>query len=306
MPLFSIAIPTYNGGQTIGRLLKSLSLVSDNYTKELIVMDSGSYDNTLKIVDKYKKFFTKTKIITIQQENFNHGLTRNLMVKEARGKYICFFSQDACLLNKEMFQILLEDFQRYQKVVAVFGPHVPYEESPFIQQLEVICRWERFREVLKDQNVWVQNRENGLVPLTKDTETLWYTLSNTAACYLRSFLLKNLFPNTEYGEDMLLGKKMIEKGHTKIYDEKCAVKHSHRYNLMEYYRREKEDLKLRFQKVGLQEKPRLVCKVKRILALPIGFLYKAKLLSELSVYYTLKLIIILELRLRPVKNENTN
>jgi len=208
MLLFSIVIPTYNGGKTIGRLLKTISLLSDNYTKELVVIDSGSNDNTLKVVNKYRATFIRTKIIHIDKSDFNHGITRNLAVKQATGKYICFLSQDACLLNRKMFSILLNDFQSYKKVVAVFGPHLPYESSSFIQQLEVTCRWERFQRILKDQKIWVQNLENNLIPLTKNTETLWYALSNTAACYLKSFLLENPFPKTKYGEDMLIGKKI--------------------------------------------------------------------------------------------------
>jgi glycosyltransferase involved in cell wall biosynthesis len=297
MSLFSIVIPTYNGEKTIGLLLKSLSLVSDNYTKELIILDSNSSDNTLKIVSKYKKFFSRIKTIHIYKKNFNHGITRNLAVKKAKGKYICFFSQDTCLINREMFNVLLKNFQKYHKVAVVFGPHIPYKSSPLIQQLEVICRWERFKTLTNKEGVWIQNKNMKSVPLVKKTETLWYALSNTASCYQRSFLLKYHFTKAEYGEDMILGKKIIYLGYTKIFDIKCAVKHSHNYNFWDYYLREKQDLKLRFQILKLKEKPLILCKFKKIFKLKINIFKKAMHILELIFYYFLKLLILFEMKL---------
>jgi rSAM/selenodomain-associated transferase 2 len=44
----SVVIPTYNEGGTIGRLLKYLKSVQNNYLLEIIVADGGSTDNTIK------------------------------------------------------------------------------------------------------------------------------------------------------------------------------------------------------------------------------------------------------------------
>lgn len=297
MTLFSIAIPTYNGAKSIGRLLKSISLLSDNYTKELIIIDSNSYDNTLKIISDYKKLFSQIKIIHIHKEDFNHGATRNLAVKEAKGKYICFFSQDICLINRNIFNTYLRNFKKYHKVAVVFGPHIPYESSPLIQQLEVICRWDRFKTLTNKEGVWIQNKNMKSIPLVKNTETLWYALSNTASCYQSSFLLKHPFTEIEYGEDIILGKKIINLEYTKIFDIKCAVKHSHNYNFWNYYLREKQDLKLRFQILKLKEKPLILCKFKKIFELKINIFKKAMHIFELIFYYFLKLLIIFEIKL---------
>lgn len=297
MSLFSIAIPTYNGAKSIGRLLKSISLSSDNYTKELIIIDSNSYDNTLKIVSDYEKFFSTVKIIHIHKKDFNHGTTRNLAVKEAKGKYICFFSQDICLINKDMFKVYLRAFQKYDKVAVIFGPHIPYKNSPLFQQLEVTCRWERFKTLTNKEGTWIQNRTMQSIPLDRNTQTLWYALSNTASCYQRSFLLRYPFTEIEYGEDIMLGKKIINLGYTKIFDIRCAVKHSHSYNFLEYYLREKQDLKLRFQTLKLKEKPLILCKLKKIFKMEINVFRKSLFILELIFYYFLKLLIFFEIKL---------
>jgi len=52
----------------------------------------------------------------------------------------------------------------------------------------------------------------------------------------KSFLIKNTFINSEF-EDVIMGKKIIEKGYEKIYDSRCVIKHSHNYSLYEYFLR---------------------------------------------------------------------
>ena len=64
--LISIVIPVYNGEKTIGRALDSLIVQTQN-TFEVIVINDGSIDNTIQILEIYKKKFDavgkKIKII---------------------------------------------------------------------------------------------------------------------------------------------------------------------------------------------------------------------------------------------------
>ena len=63
----SLYIPVYNGESTIERVLKS-ALELDPGPNEIIVINDGSTDNTLKILDKYKseiKRFQITEVMNI-------------------------------------------------------------------------------------------------------------------------------------------------------------------------------------------------------------------------------------------------
>ena len=58
LPKISIVIPCYNAANTIERTIKSL--INQHYTNlELILMDGGSNDGTMEIVESYRDYFTK-------------------------------------------------------------------------------------------------------------------------------------------------------------------------------------------------------------------------------------------------------
>jgi len=304
--LFSIIIPTYNGEKTIGNLLKRLTQFKDNYKKEVIIIDSQSQDKTLNIANNFKKKIN-LKIIKIKKEEFNHGLTRNLGVKFSKGKFIYFLSQDAIPLSKKILIYYIEDFNIDEKVVAVFGKHIPYDDTPIIQKLEIICRWERLDKFTDKKGILIQNINKPFIPFSKENLLDWYVLSNTSCCYKKNFLIKNPFPKINYGEDLILGKRVIEQGLSKIYDIRCSVLHSHIFNINQYYEREKEDLKLRLLRMNFVYKSNAFCKIKKIIFLKTNVFLKIFYLFQLCFYYLLKIFIVIELKFaKSFKNENNS
>ncbi len=294
--LFSIVIPTYNGEKTVGRLLGKLATITGNYSKEVVVIDSESRDSTLEIVKSFKNKISNLRIINIKKKDFNHGETRNLGVRMSQGKYICFFSQDAVPRDKNIFSCYLEDFNIDDKVVAIFGKHVPYENTPIIQKLEILCKWEKMDQYVNHLGRLIQNLEKPFIPFTEENKLLWYMLSNTSSCYRRSFLIQNPFPKAEYGEDLLMGKTIIEKELIKVYDIRCAVTHSHTFNIPQYYAREQEDLTFRRSLIGKNPKTNISCKIKKIFSLEEPTYKKMKYLFEFFIYYGMKVIIIIKIK----------
>jgi len=292
--LFSIIIPTYNGEKTIGKLLDRITKFKDNYPKEIIIIDSQSQDKTLDIVNNYKNKLN-LKIIKIKKEEFNHGLTRNLAVKHASGKYIWFLSQDALpIINKKILDYVLEDFKIDQGVVAVYGKHIPYKKTPIIQKLEVKCYWEKLDSLLKKRKILIQDRKN--LNQSQKQQEIFIRLSNVNCFYKRSFLVKNEFPKIKIGEDMIMGKLILKKNLIKIYDPKIKVYHSHFFNLKEYYQREKETLKLRLFDLKTKETLAFLCKFKQIIFLKKNLFIKFAYILQLFFFYLLKVIIIFELK----------
>lgn len=293
---FSIIIPTYNGAKIINKLLDRLSSLTDNYNKEIIIIDSQSTDNTIKIAISYKK---KLNLIikSIKKGDFNHGETRNMGVRLSRGKFIYFLSQDAVPISKNILNFFSQNFQVDKNVVAVFGKHIPYKNTPLIQKLEVLCRWERLDRYLNKKRLLIQNKQSYITGPYKVNDLDLYVLSNTSCCYKKDFLLKNPFPKTTYGEDLMLGKAIIDKGFTKIYDPRCSVLHSHIFSISQYFQREKEDLKLRILDMRLKTKINLFCKIKKILFMHSNILNKINYLGQLFFYYFLKFIILFKLQL---------
>ena len=86
MPKFSIVIPVYNVENYIGKCLESIKKQTfKDY--EIIVVDDGSDDNSMKIVKKYD-----TKIINSSHVGVSEA--RNIGAKQAKGEYLIFLDSD--------------------------------------------------------------------------------------------------------------------------------------------------------------------------------------------------------------------
>ena len=91
MDKVSIIIPVYNGEKYLQKCIESL--INQTYKNiEIIFLNDGSIDNSIKILQKYQK---KDKRITlINKENTGVSDTRNIGISKATGKYICFCDCD--------------------------------------------------------------------------------------------------------------------------------------------------------------------------------------------------------------------
>lgn len=82
----SVVIPTYNEEKVISECVSSL--LNQNFKDfEIVVVDDGSTDNTLKILDKFK-------VKILKQKHQGPAVARNLGAKEAKGKVLVFVDAD--------------------------------------------------------------------------------------------------------------------------------------------------------------------------------------------------------------------
>jgi len=83
----SILIPMYNAQDYIGNCIDSLlhqNLSEDDY--EIIVMDDGSSDNSVGIIEAYIKQHKNIRLY--KESNSGAYSTRNKLLKLAKGNYI--------------------------------------------------------------------------------------------------------------------------------------------------------------------------------------------------------------------------
>lgn len=90
--LLSIIIPIFNGEKTISACISSIvnQSINDNY--EIIIINDGSTDNTLQIIQDYQ--FKYENILIVNQPNKGLSYSRNLGVSKAKGKWIWFVDGD--------------------------------------------------------------------------------------------------------------------------------------------------------------------------------------------------------------------
>lgn len=87
----SIIIPCYNAIPYIDKCLKSI--IKDKLgEKEIILINDGSTDKTLNLLEKWSKKYEFIKIIN--QKNGGQGKARNKGLKQAKGEYIFFLDVD--------------------------------------------------------------------------------------------------------------------------------------------------------------------------------------------------------------------
>lgn len=85
---FSVVIPTFNRSSLIESAIDSA--LNQNFAdREIIVVDDGSTDNTLELLEKYG-----SQIKVLKQKNKGVGGARNLGIRHAKGRYIVFLDSD--------------------------------------------------------------------------------------------------------------------------------------------------------------------------------------------------------------------
>ena len=93
MKVLSIAIPVYNTENYIKRCVDSLAIQDIINDIEIILVNDGSKDNSIKIMNEYKAKYPES-IIVVDKENGGHGSTINKALSIATGKYFRVLDSD--------------------------------------------------------------------------------------------------------------------------------------------------------------------------------------------------------------------
>ena len=95
----SVLIPTYNGETYISHTLDSILHQNDS-SIECVIVDDGSTDNTLSLIETYK---TRLPIRLICRERIGNWVANtNFALSYAKGDYVCFLHQDDIWLNNRL------------------------------------------------------------------------------------------------------------------------------------------------------------------------------------------------------------
>lgn len=91
LSLVSVVIPMYNRERTIQRAVDSV--LNQTYKNiEVLVVDDGSTDNSVQMLDKYNND-VRVKVFC-QETNQGANAARNRGIREAKGEYIAFHDSD--------------------------------------------------------------------------------------------------------------------------------------------------------------------------------------------------------------------
>jgi glycosyltransferase involved in cell wall biosynthesis len=92
VPLITIGITCFNAGDTIGRAIDN-ALVQDWPEFEVLVVDDGSTDNSLKIIEEKTADDSRIRLVR-HKENKGFPSALNTIISKSKGELIAFFDDD--------------------------------------------------------------------------------------------------------------------------------------------------------------------------------------------------------------------
>jgi GT2 family glycosyltransferase len=235
----SIIIPTLNGSEYLPILLNQIKCQKTTHDIELSIIDSGSNDDTIKIIKSFSDDF-KIILTEIPKSQFNHGITRNQAIIQSSGEYLILLTQDSIPLNEYWLENLITPLESDPQVAGVFGRHLPRNNCNPIEKNDLI----QFFNGLGNHNVCYQlKNKNKHEEFEKEKHLLAFFSSNNA-CIRRTIWEK--FPYQKVlilGEDQLWAKDILLAGYKKIYTPHAIVVHSHNYSPLNALRRWVDDFR---------------------------------------------------------------
>ena len=127
MKYISFAIPSYNSEDYISRALESILPGGEDV--EIIIVNDGSKDGTLKIAKEYKEKYPDI-IKVVDKENGGHGDAVNFGLANATGKYFKVVDSDDWVNEEALLLILsfLKELERDDKEIDMLVSNYVYEK----------------------------------------------------------------------------------------------------------------------------------------------------------------------------------
>ena len=219
LPTVSVLIPTLNGGHLFGQVLDALKTQTISPV-EIIVADSESTDTTLDYCRA-----PGIQVVAVAREAFDHGGTRTMLAKMARGEVVVFLPQDALPVTADALQKLIAPLAETD-IACSYGRQLAAENASL------------FAEHLRLFNYPAQSE----VHRYEDRHCLGLKtvfMSNSFSAYKKSLLAENdYFKNgLIFGEDTFTVGKILKRGFGVAYCAEAMVVHSHNYTVIEEFSR---------------------------------------------------------------------
>lgn len=131
LPTISIILPTYQAEKYLKNCFKSISI--QNYPKdklEVLVIDGGSIDNTLKMAKKFNVF--TTRVLHNPYKDAESG--KSIGIEAAKGDVIALIDADNELVGKNWLRVMVRPLTEDQNIFGVESPWLVRKKDPLINQ----------------------------------------------------------------------------------------------------------------------------------------------------------------------------
>jgi rhamnosyltransferase len=218
--VISVVIPVKDGGDDLVRCLEAIARQHADEDVEVVVVDSGSTDGS---PDRARRL--GARVHEIPPEDFNHGRTRNLGARLARGDLLVFTSQDAYAVDDGWLAALATSLRSVPDAAAVYGRQIAHEAATPPERYFL---------------GFLYPPEPRLQRIGDATEL---TFEATHFSNVNSAIPRALWERHPFAEDIIMSedqewsRRMLLAGRVIVYEPRAAVRHSHDYTIASAFRR---------------------------------------------------------------------
>lgn len=211
MTQISYIIPTLNAQKVLDKCLKSIT--NQKYSKlkyEILIIDGGSTDNTIKIAQKYHSKILKNPLKTAEAG-------KAIGVKQAKGEFICLIDSDNILPNSNWLSKMLYPFTQNSQIIgsepikftyrphagiierysALIGANDPYAfiTGVYDKQNFINNKWtnQKIDQIDKHQYIQITLKPKNIIP----------TIGANGTIFKSDFLKNNLHSDYLFDIDIL-------------------------------------------------------------------------------------------------------
>jgi O-antigen biosynthesis protein len=210
----SVIIPTRNAGDEFPLLLRKLKAQKGIREVEIIVVDSGSSDETMRFGRD-----AGATVVEIPAESFNHGFARNRGAEQATGDLLLFTVQDALPMTEEWMWEMANTLVK-NDVAAVSCAEFPRSDCDLFYRLLL---WSHYRQLHLDEDRFLGWDKSCASDLGLRANS---GISDLAALFKQEVFRKYKYQG-KYAEDLELGKRLIGDGHRMGFLYSTRILHSH-------------------------------------------------------------------------------
>ncbi len=223
----AVIIPSWNGGALFRDVLEAIATQRTLWSFDVLVIDSGSTDETLEIVRSYET--RGVRLHTIPNSQFQHGRTRNLAISLTNAEFVAVLTQDATPANNSWLANLVQAFNAGDRVAGVFGAHEAYPEATPFVSMGIKGHFEHF-DRLPHIAEWANDHGDPIGFGSVAWQNWLHYYSDNNSCMRRSVWEKIPYPDIDWGEDQVWAWEIVKQGYQKAFAHDAVVYHSHNLN----------------------------------------------------------------------------
>lgn len=223
----SVVIPAKNGGELFLEVLQGLQTQTCWDRVQLIVIDSGSSDETVKLAVSVGALVRE-----IPAAEFNHGATRDLGIALADSDNVILLVQDAVPYDEQLLERLVAALEE-PGVAGAYARQIPREDADVLTKRN-LNQWltgRIKREVRAIRDVAVYDR------LSPQEKYFFCNFDNVCSAIKKSVWAREKFGTINFGEDVDWSERVLKAGYAIVYEPAAAVIHSHDRSLWYEYKR---------------------------------------------------------------------